>query len=201
MPNKLTDTEIKKAFESCFTDNNNCDECPYYSCKDNRCTQDGDVYTLPKMIIDLINRLETEKDGLQKLVNLSIDTQNEMNDTIAEQNAKIEKQKDNYMELLEISSTRADIIAERNAEIERLKRSNNISQHLLSNAYDSIERFDDFIENIKLEAYKECIEKVKEEMSIWSFDFSYYSDRTEAQKSLDNLWNEFERKESTIYDD
>lgn len=173
MPNKLTDTEIKKAFESCFTDNNNCDECPYYSCKDNRCTQDGDVYTLPKMIIDLINRLETEKDGLQKLVNLSIDTQNEMNDTIAEQNA----------------------------EIERLKRSNNTSQHLLSNAYDSIERFDDFIENIKLEAYKECIEKMKEEMSIWSFDFSYYSDRTEAQKSLDNLWNEFEKKENTTYDD
>ena len=55
--------------------------------------------------------------------------------------------------------------------------------------------------SIKAEAYKECIEKVKEEMSIWSFDFSYYSDRTEAQKSLDNLWNEFERKENTIYDD
>lgn len=80
------------------------------------------------------------------------------------------------------------------AEVERLKTERD-KEHDYCNHY--------MIQCVKAKtkAYKECIEKVKEEMSIWSFDFSYYSDRTEAQKSLDNLWNEFERKESTIYDD
>ena len=41
MPNKLTDAEIKKAFECCCTDKGGCDECPYYSREENRCIEDA----------------------------------------------------------------------------------------------------------------------------------------------------------------
>ena len=57
---KLTDTEVKKAFECCYTDKGGCDECPYYSREENRCIEDGDFFDLPNKIFDLINRKEAE---------------------------------------------------------------------------------------------------------------------------------------------
>lgn len=65
MPNKLTDEQIKKAFECCYTDKGGCDECPYYSREENRCIEDGDFFDLPNKIFDLINRQDAENVSLK----------------------------------------------------------------------------------------------------------------------------------------
>ena len=103
MPNNLTDAEIKKVFECCYTDKGGCDECPYYSRKEDRCIQDGDLFDLPNKIFDLINRQEQENESLK-------------------------------------------------AEVERL-RGEIIEQHLA---------IGELVKQTKAEAYKECIEQLKE---------------------------------------
>ena len=50
------------------------------------------------------------------------------------------------------------------------------------------------IQTAKAEAYKECIEKVKDEIGVWNFDFAIYEDKREAQKQLDNFLKELENK-------
>ena len=45
----------------------------------------------------------------------------------------------------------------------------------------------------KAEAYKECIEKVKELIKGWN-DLKYYSELIKAENDLDNLLKEFEKK-------
>ena len=179
MDKKLTDSEIKKALAQC-ENQTYCSDCPYY-------TKIGCKKHLYQDALDLINRREGEKEKNENIIRIA-------DKTIATLDAENESLK---------------------AEVERLKRELNlVIENSLSTRFPhcvlcddtailtkNLEGYDKFIADIKAEAYKECIEKVKEEMSIWSFDFSYYSDRTEAQKSLDNLWNEFERKENTIYDD
>ena len=79
------------------------------------------------------------------------------------------------------------------AEVERLKRSINISQHLLSNAYDSIEQLSNFIENIKAEAYKEIIELAKSRKRIVdvspTFGYEVFEEVVTI-KDIDNLLNE-----------
>lgn len=119
--------------------------------------------------------------------------------------AEIEKQKDNYMELLEICSTRADIIAKQKAEVEQLTKDKENLAHSFANAVGQKM-------TAKAEAYKECIEKVKSEIDNkdghieedyalrGSWDKKYFYD-SEIEDILDNLLKEFERKENTAYDD
>ncbi len=87
----MTDNEIIKALECCpkrwdveELERVVCQKCPYYnvSCCELHLMTDA---------LSLINRQQAENDGLQQLVNLSIDTQNEMNATIIEQKAEIER--------------------------------------------------------------------------------------------------------------
>lgn len=64
-------------------------------------------------------------------------------------------------------------LKERQAEIERLARSNSISQHLLSDAYDSIKRLDKLNETAKAEAIKKFENRF--ENKINEIDFPKYA--------------------------
>ena len=94
MPNSPTDNEIKKALECCIEAEDDCSSCPLKDTK--HC-----VSTLCKNVLDFINRLQAKNNGLQELVNLSIDTQNDLTD-----------------KLLQVEET----INRQEAEIKRLKR-------------------------------------------------------------------------------
>lgn len=87
----LTDSDIIKALECCKikTPPYKCEECPLLRGVANSC-----ISECKELAYALINRQRAEIDGLQQLVNLSIDTQNEMNDTIIEQKARIEHYED-----------------------------------------------------------------------------------------------------------
>ena len=68
MPDKLTDSEIKKALECCkqeIDDNGvicgECKKCPNYDGKTGLCKED-----LPTFTLDLINRLQAENERLKK---------------------------------------------------------------------------------------------------------------------------------------
>lgn len=58
----MTDNEIVKAFECCYLDKP-CDKCPLYNGEYEICTSHSD--DLPRKIVDLINRLQAEKEKLQ----------------------------------------------------------------------------------------------------------------------------------------
>ena len=62
---KLPDNEIVRIFECCYTDKP-CEECPAYI--DERCTDvgNGDIYRIPRLIADLINRLQAENEKFKK---------------------------------------------------------------------------------------------------------------------------------------
>lgn len=88
-----------------------------------------------------------------------------------------------------------NLCQEQNAEVKRLIETKN---RLLYNLKAVCEEKDE--ENVKAEAYKECIEKVKELIGGWG-DLEYHSEAIKAKNDLDNLLKELERKENKACDD
>ena len=87
MPDKkLTDSEIIKAFECCYL-SKPCEECPLKDEKDKEgpCF-DGDIYALPRMMVELNNRLQRENEKNEKIIRLA-------DKTIETANAEIERLK------------------------------------------------------------------------------------------------------------
>ena len=66
-----------------------------------------------------------------------------------------------------------DLINRQKAEIERLR--------------EHIELLDIEHEAIKISAIKEFAKKIKEEIAVWHFDFTYYSEILEACQRVDNI--------------
>lgn len=64
MPDKKpTDAEIIKALECCISDKPCCKtKCPFY---ENGC--ENDIYTLEKNALDLINRLQADRDNYKQI--------------------------------------------------------------------------------------------------------------------------------------
>jgi hypothetical protein len=167
MPNKLTDTEIKKALELCqLEDSTICETCPlgklYPYCDD----------VLAPATVDLINRLETKNSNLTS----------------------------------DLSSLQNDLTSAK-AEVERLRLK---IENKIEEIYPLVMQLPNVMQQAKAEAYKECIEKVKAENYDRCIDVVYDGSgevkRVEIRqallnKQLDNLLNEFERKENTTYDD
>lgn len=83
-------------------------------------------------------------------------------DIINRLQAENEKKDELCIELLKTSSERAEIISEQNIEINRLKEENKILDLNRRMALLEKESLYDKIKTSKAEAYKECIEKVKE---------------------------------------
>ena len=78
MSKALSDNDVVKAFECCFL-NKPCEECPLHDKKDEEgpCL-DGDIYALPRRMVEIYNRQKTENIELKKKVvakNIVIETQ------------------------------------------------------------------------------------------------------------------------------
>ncbi len=111
-------------------------------------------------INDLINRQQSAIDVYMqendKLKTAYIQVSEDRNEIRKETEAEIEE----WKKLVEVWET----INERDkAKIEYLARSNNMSQRLLFDAYDSVKRLDKLNETIKAEAIKEFAERLKKE--------------------------------------
>lgn len=98
MPNKLTDSEIKKALECCLeTSGVNCGKCPYCD----NCVTDENTSLMMTDALDLINRL---KEKIEKLLyrNARLDVENnELQLEIKSCNAEIERLKNTLDDILD----------------------------------------------------------------------------------------------------
>lgn len=159
MPNNLTDKEIKKALE-CHKarELETCSKCPLLNIE-------GCAYELSQLALDLINRQDFKIHQLEKQVseiqnaNL-IDFKGTIGNYKTENEnlkAEVEKIKDDYMKLLETSSTRADIISKQSVENERLK--NHIQEGI-----DLAKQIPEMLALAKAEAYKEFFEFIHNEL-------------------------------------
>lgn len=97
----LTDAEIIKAFDCCYTDRYpDCTECPRYNREKEGCMDvgNGNLFDLPKAVTDLINRYQATINRLKaenKNCGVKIQNQREQlkacNEKIKEQQAEIER--------------------------------------------------------------------------------------------------------------
>ena len=82
-----------------------------------------------------------------------------------------------------------DLINRQKAEIERLQ--NDLAKEFVCfvGSPHKVENcpFFEELENERAEAIKEFAKKVKEEIAVWHFDFTYYSDILEACQRVDNI--------------
>lgn len=97
---------------------------------------------------------------------------------------------ENYIEIL---GHRIDGLESFEAFLEHLKKCAELEETVKSQKAE-IERLrkthfalDYPIAEIKAEAIKEFAKKIKEDISTWNFDFTYYSDILEASQRIDNI--------------
>ncbi|MBQ4153877.1 MAG: hypothetical protein IJE01_01590 [Clostridia bacterium] len=179
MPDKLTDSEIKKALECCYTTGTPCEDCPL--CDIEEC---NDIL-MAEYVKDLINRQDFKIYQLEKQVSEI-------------QNAN----------LIDFKGTVGNYIAENEslkAEVERLQNillsfTSKVTAWSNKKGYDTTElsliaildESKNVTANIKTEAYKECIEKVKTEID--EALKNNYKVRSERAQSIpiyteDEFWN------------
>lgn len=131
--NKLTDAEIIKAYEFCLKDKG-CTGCV---ADKNSKSDEFDCKLKPQDIINLFNRLQTEKQNLE----IELKAMRGAANSYKAENEMLKKDSKNIDEFA------------RNICKERLLQGKAIAD------FDSLQRY---IKQQKAEAHKECIEKVKE---------------------------------------
>lgn len=153
-----------------------------------RCAADyKDTITINKKtaigLYDLINRLQAENENYSK-----------NNQTMTSDILKLYK---------ELEQAKAE-----NERLKPLEKFSEFNSHIRVEDMlvfaSSLEEWMEFCDNLKAEAYKECIEKVKEnsnKMELVCSGALVRIDYTITEEKLDNLLKELERKESTTYDD
>lgn len=172
MPDKkLTDKEIVKALEICQKphDNDTCNNCKYkrnFGCRDALCND----------ILDLINRLEAEKEVLEARIGVYETCNARKDEAIKHLEAENERLKEENNELHKALTN-----AECNYDNMRLLYINkrvDVDRLLIANA------------EIKAEAYKEFAERLKEFMhnkfkTLDEYEFEYIT-----ESDIDNLIKE-----------
>ena len=131
----------------------------------------NEVHTVKVLdVIDLINRLQAEINRKEKV----------------------------FIETLRRCALKDEIISEKTADIERLKAENEKLQEMLQNLYTAVpignnKKYANELQKIKAEAYKECIEKVKEEIYSQPHSRSLEAsvERARIIKIFDNILKEW----------
>ena len=172
---KLTDNEIIKALECCLQVCEDCSNCPLLT---NKHTTVWDCKAdFSKFVIDLINRLQAEneksKNNCDKCAEKTRNCIESLQKIIAEQKAEIER--------LESECDKQYKIAEATIRAE------------IADGGTSCHWCEDIIKRTaKAEAYKECIEKVKEEIYSQPHSRSLEAsvERARIIKIFDNLLKE-----------
>lgn len=107
-------------------------------------------------ILALINRQKAEIDGLQRIVSLSIDTQNEFSDTITEQKAEIERLNIELQSIRSAANSYKMHYEKAQIEIDRLQKN-----------IDGLNIFTtNHIKVIRLQAMKEFAEELKRKATV-----------------------------------
>ena len=177
--NKLTDKEIIKALECCGTATCISNSCPYEKIHDiPTCTT-----KLTRDALDLINRQQAEIDELKHEREVLIEDIHHSADQTNEQMEEIEKLNVELVGMRDACKSYKMHYDNAQAELERLT--------INMNAFGlGMKREKERADTIRAEAIKEFAEKLKEDLGIWSFDFTYYADRAEARGYIDNLVKE-----------
>ena len=149
--NKYTDEDIISSLKIIAT-TGNCNECKIRNCKWGTCNCEQ---ITANAALDLINRLQSENEelvGNNDKLNIELQSMRSAADPskmhYEEAQTEIEKLKENRDELWEIHCRDTERCLERIDEIDILKEE---------------------LKTVKSEAYKECIEKVKEKIVLWEF--------------------------------
>ncbi len=190
MPDKkLTDNEIVKALECCVSSNHICSHtCPML--KNKEC-----LASLRKYALTLINRLQEENERLLSTVQSCLNTACKQEDLMQ----MIAKEKQQYFDDLQTAKAEnerlkhfEDKIAEFNSHIR--------VENMLVFA-SSLEEWLEFCDNLKAEAYKECIEKVKEKEEL--IELVEHLNKYEHCKKCIHLasCDAWVRHSATLYDD
>ena len=181
MPDKkLTDNEIIKALECC-SDEMGCKKgCPCFDpkSKSSHCAAVGDN-GLEKLALDLINRLQ-EKDETRHKV---FETKCEELEIVKAENERLKVKCENTQ--IGYNFLKADF--------EESKADKIIAERKEKDARDLFKSTVGQLKQAKAEAYKECIEKVKEHSNKAELVCSGALVRTEytiTKEKLDNLLNE-----------
>ena len=189
MPDKkLTDNEIIDGFNHClYNKNNSCEGCCF---KDVVCdaSLNGKITTL-RMVAEVLNRLQAENKRLSTLAKLGNTRANDyrvMRDRALKAEAEVERLKK----------------SNRNwrRKAQRLKEKNTVVLLKPENAkFENLEHFETrqiskemlpaIVRRAKAEAYKECIEKVKEKAYTYS-DITGYRSTVVDVCEIDGVYEE-----------
>jgi GTP-binding protein EngB required for normal cell division len=150
---ELTDKEIVKALECCSI-NKKCTGCYFNT----QTTDDMCPRVLMRNTLDLINRQKQEIEELTAFAN------------------QLEEQRNMWMEKCDETQVTNKYLQERNVILRGLvdtQKAENESLGITVNSYkkmyEDIQHLEMKVDKIKAEAYKECIEKVKERLAVHSF--------------------------------
>lgn len=189
MPNKLTDTEIKKALEVCI--DGYCRGCCYGDTDQRHCRDD-----LMQEALDLINRLEGENEKNENIIRVADKTIETLNAEIRH----LDQESDILRADVENLNRICDEVNAENeslkAEIERLNKSINLmkgAKCVYSYDGETLEfcttspcPISKTVDQIKTEAYKEFANELK----CRTHEISYNTMQVVNNDDIDNLYKE-----------
>lgn len=162
----MTDNEIMQALKRCYASGRDCTYCP--------CTSNIDCVQLEKYALDLIDRLQADKEAL-------IAGQETLQKALAKKNAKIEalqmdnaqlqsdiinanQNLDHINGLYEAEKTRAEKAKEKCIyfvkRVNEARAETDRVTEIAAGWKEAAYKYADSIDNIKAEAIKECLDKV-----------------------------------------
>ena len=171
----MKDEQIIKALECCADDSViRCEECPYgvsiFSCRQMQLRKDA---------LDLINRLQDEKEGL-------INGQISLQKALRQKEAELENITEKFNCQQTVYADLSNIIKEKNAEIEKLKTDNSSMQSTLA-------KMSMGVEEAKADAIKEFAERLKaraKETVVYKNELCAMGTPFVIVKDIDNLVKE-----------
>lgn len=193
MPNKLTDTEIKKALECCIQ-NTKCHACPMWN------TGQNCMNRLYQYALDLINRLETvneKNENIIRIADKTIATQQAENESLKAEVERLKTKNAVIMKqaLAENKTTATAIMKETKQhimtaeKIKKLEEDNERLKNHIQEGIDLAKQIPEMLALAKAEAYKECIEKVMETALVIKKN-AFQGCYVISKGNLDNLLNE-----------
>ena len=174
MPDKKPiDAEIKKALECCLEASGvNCGKCPYCD----NCVTDENTSLMMIDVLDLLNRLQADRENYKQIA----ENQQKIILDKAFENKKLKAEIERLQNSIAVFTNNAVDFAN---EIDRHKKDKEEAFLFAANIVES-EKI--VIANAKVEAYKECIEKVKALFPSDNEPYQYW----EIHEGADNFLKE-----------
>ena len=148
----MTDNEIIKAFRCCYLKEDLCEECPCL--KDEKCTDMGNVFNIPKQILDLINRQKAEIENYKQIA------ENQQSVSM-DKEVEIKRLRKAYLKQQEIFAEQSLENERLKAEVERLQKYHDDMEDAIYSFREDHAKVKFFKKEIKAEAVKEFAERLQ----------------------------------------